>query len=47
MKQSLIAVSMLSVLAAAPAAQAATYDVSARFTDGGIQGQTLFNGSFD
>ncbi len=47
MKQSLIAMSMLSVIAAAPAAQAATYDVSARFTDGGIQGQTLFNGSFD
>jgi hypothetical protein len=28
-------------------AQATTYDVSARFFDGGIQGQTLFNGSFD
>lgn len=35
------------VLAAVPGANAATYDVSARFYDGGIQGQTLFNGSFD
>ncbi|AEG02578.1 hypothetical protein [Methylomonas methanica] len=28
-------------------AQAATYNVSAAFTDGGVQGQTVFNGSFD
>ncbi len=47
MKQSLFAVSMLSLIVGAPAAQAATYDVAARFTDGGIQAQTLFNGSFD
>ena len=40
-------VGALSVFAGVPVAQAASYDVSARFTDGGIQEQTLFNGSFD
>jgi hypothetical protein len=30
-----------------PNAQATTYAVNANFSDGGIQGQTLFNGSFD
>lgn len=47
MRQSLIAVGTLSAILAASAAQATTYEVSARFTDGGIQGQTLFYGSFD
>ncbi len=28
-------------------AQATTYNVSASFSDGGMQGETLFNGSFD
>lgn len=28
-------------------AQATTYEVNANFSDGGVQGETLFNGSFD
>jgi hypothetical protein len=43
---SLLAVSLL-MFAGAPSVQANTYAVSANFSDGGIQGQTLFNGSFD
>lgn len=33
--------------ASASMAQAATYDVTAIFADGGVQGATFFNGSFD
>jgi hypothetical protein len=36
----------LAMFAGAQSAQATTYDVSARFFDGGIQAQTLFSGSF-
>jgi hypothetical protein len=42
----LLAVSLL-MFAGAPGVQANTYAVSASFSDGGIQGKTLFNGSFD
>lgn len=45
--QSLMLAGTLSLLSGIPGAQAATYSVSARFQDGGIQGQTLFNGSFE
>lgn len=37
----------LAAFAGAPSAQAETYTVSARFFDGGIQGETLFNGTFN
>lgn len=47
LNKSLVLIGALSLFAGASVAQAATYDVSARFTDGGIQGETLFNGSFD
>lgn len=46
MKKLTVIGAAVAMLVGAPA-QAATYDVSARFFDGGIQGQTLFNGSFD
>jgi len=46
-KNSLALLGAVSLFAGASVAQATTYDVSARFYDGGIQGQTLFNGSFD
>ena len=42
----LLAASLL-MFANVPNAQATTYAVSANFMDGGIQGQTLFNGSFE
>ncbi len=45
-RKSMAALGVISLFAGAPA-QAATYDVSAVFHDGGIQAQTLFNGSFD
>ncbi len=35
------------LIGSAAVAQATTYNVSATFTDGGIQGQTMFSGSFD
>jgi hypothetical protein len=47
MKKLLAIGAALAMFAGAQSAQATTYDVSARFFDGGIQGQTLFNGSFD
>jgi len=37
----------IALVCSASIAQATTYDVSATFFDGGVQGQTLFNGSFD
>jgi hypothetical protein len=37
----------LLLAASASMAQASTYNVSAVFADGGMQGQTVFNGSFD
>lgn len=46
MKKLAVIGAAVAMLAGAPV-QATTYDVSARFFDGGIQGQTLFNGSFD
>lgn len=47
LNKSLALMGAVSLFAGASAAQATTYDVSARFFDGGIQGQTLFNGTFD
>lgn len=38
---------VLALASSVSFAQAATYKVSANFADGSIQGQTLFNGSFD
>jgi len=35
------------MLGSASMAQAVTYDVAANFSDGGMQAETLFNGSFD
>lgn len=46
-KNSLALLGAVSLFVGASAANATTYDVSARFTDGGIQAETLFNGSFD
>ena len=37
----------IALACSAPLAQATTYNVSANFADGGVQGPTLFNGSFD
>jgi hypothetical protein len=37
----------IALACSASLAQATTYNVSANFFDGGVQGQTLFNGSFD
>jgi hypothetical protein len=47
MKKMAVLSATLAVLAGTQVANAETYTVSARFYDGGIQGQTLFNGSFD
>jgi hypothetical protein len=38
---------VITIACCASLAQAASYDVTANFYDGSIQGRTLFNGSFD
>lgn len=47
MKQKTRFASALLLAACSSLAQATTYDVSATFSDGGIQGMTTFTGSFD
>ena len=46
-RNALMLIGAVTMGTAMSAAHATSYDVNARFFDGGIQGQTLFNGSFE